>query len=163
MAVLNLIRNGKALPPLSVALNVHSLLVPETSSRRKTGVTCPDLRLPSYYIVGGLVFCPLCEPYLRSEFGDDFDAKAPLKLLDKWQYGIRETADSQVRAPAASNQPNSRVTTPSRRGFMLDLIILQTDLLAGGGAIAGPGSPVKCWLRALDQLSCDAGQRRAFE
>ena len=28
---------------------------------------CNDLRLPSYFIVGGLVFTPLCEPYLHSE------------------------------------------------------------------------------------------------
>ena len=73
-----------------------SLLVPEASSQRKAGLRCPDLRLPSYIIVGGFVFCALCEPYLRSEYGDEFDAKAPIKLLDKWQYGIRQTADAQV-------------------------------------------------------------------
>ena len=57
------------------------LLVPVESSRRKTPAAgagaCRDLRAPSYAVYGGLVFVPLCEPYLRSEFGDDFDAKAP--------------------------------------------------------------------------------------
>ena len=36
------------------------------------------------------------DPAVRAEFGDDFDAKAPIKLLDQWQYGIRQTADAQV-------------------------------------------------------------------
>lgn len=79
-AKLRLLRDGKALPALSVPLKVHTLLVPEASWRRKTGLRCPDLRLPSYFIVGGLVFTPLCEPYLKSEFGEDFDAKAPSKM-----------------------------------------------------------------------------------
>lgn len=67
---IKLLRNGSALTK-SVSLGVHQLLVPESSSHRKTGMRCPDLRLPSYYIVGGLVFCTLCEPYLRSEYGED--------------------------------------------------------------------------------------------
>lgn len=33
---------------------------------------------------------------MRAEYGDDFDAKAPIKLLDRWQYGVRETAGAQV-------------------------------------------------------------------
>ena len=90
------LRAGKALPVKHVQLRVHSLLVPESSEHRKTGKRCPDLRLPSYMIVGGLVFCALCETYLRSEYGDDFDSKAPIKLLDRWQYGIKDSGDSQV-------------------------------------------------------------------
>ena len=39
---------------------------------------------------------PLCEPYLRSEFGDDFDAKAPLPLLESWMHGRKEAEDNQV-------------------------------------------------------------------
>jgi len=93
---MRILRGGVALPAKQVPLHVHSLLVPESSAHRKTGLRCPDLRLPSYFIVGGVVFCPLCEPYLRSEFGDDFDAKAPIKLLDRWQYGIKPSADAQA-------------------------------------------------------------------
>lgn len=95
-STIRLLRDGKELPPTKIHLHVHSLLVPEASSQRKLGLRCPDLRLPSYLIVGGFVFCTLCEPYLRSEYGEDFDAKAPIKLLDKWQYGIRDSLDSQV-------------------------------------------------------------------
>jgi len=94
---LKLLRNGAPLTK-KVKLHVHQLLVPESSNHRKTGLgmRCSDLRLPSYYIVGGLVFCTLCEPYLRSEYGEDFDAKAPIKLLDQWQYGIKQSRDDQV-------------------------------------------------------------------
>jgi S1-C subfamily serine protease len=93
---IRLLRGGKELPPLDVNLRVHGLLVPEASSQRKQGLRCPDLRLPSYLIVGGFVFVTLCEPYLRAEYGEEFDAKAPIKLLDQWQYGIRESTEAQV-------------------------------------------------------------------
>jgi len=93
---LKLVRDGKPLPPLELTLRLSTLLVPVDSAQRKPGAQCPDLRVPSYAIVGGLVFVPLCEPYLRAEYGDDFDAKAPIKLLDKWQYGLREALDAQV-------------------------------------------------------------------
>ena len=55
---------------------------------------------------------PLCEPYLRSEFGDDFDAKAPLPLLDSWMHGRKEAEEnqvivlSQVRAHKSNPDPN---------------------------------------------------------
>jgi len=75
-ATLRATRAGKALPPVALTLPSNALLVPVDSTRRKPGAT--DLRVPSYAIFGGLVFVPLCEPYLRSEYGDDFDAKARL-------------------------------------------------------------------------------------
>jgi len=93
---LKLLRDGKTLPTLELRLEGHQLLVPESSAHRKRGVRCPDLRLPSYLIVGGLVFTQLCEPYLRAEYGEDFDTKAPIKLLEKWQYGVRQTPTAQV-------------------------------------------------------------------
>ena len=93
---LKLLREGQPRAPLEITLNVHALLVPESSVHRKVGQRCPDLRLPSYCIVGGLVFVPLCEPYLQSEYGHDFDAKAPIKLLDKWQHGLRDVPGAQV-------------------------------------------------------------------
>jgi len=93
---LRILRDGKPHPQLAITLRVQSLLVPESSSHRKLGQRCTDLRLPSYYIAGGLVFVPLCEPYLRAEYGEDFDAKAPVKLLEKWQHGVAEVAGAQV-------------------------------------------------------------------
>jgi len=93
-ALLRALRGGKALKPLSLELGSSQLLVPVDSKRRKPEAT--DLRVPSYAIVGGLVFVPLCEPYLRSEYGDDFDSKAPVILLERWQYGICERKGDQV-------------------------------------------------------------------
>lgn len=86
-------RDGKPLS-VSVTLGVGQLLVPVDSNLRKPGAT--DLRVPSYAIYGGLVFVPLCEPYLRSEYGDDFEAKAPISLLDRWQHGTCEAPGDQV-------------------------------------------------------------------
>ena len=47
------------------------------------------------------IFCTLCEPYLRSEYGEEFDAKAPIKLLDKWQYGIRSSVDARFSSSSS--------------------------------------------------------------
>ena len=51
---------------------------------------------PSYYIMGGLVFTPVCVPYLRSEYGQHYDFDAPVKLLDKMLHGHAEAPDSQL-------------------------------------------------------------------
>jgi enamine deaminase RidA (YjgF/YER057c/UK114 family) len=46
---------------------------------------------PRQYIVwGGLVFIALSEPYLVSEFEQDFYASAPLSLLNAYYHGRRE-------------------------------------------------------------------------
>lgn len=39
---------------------------------------------PAYVIFGGLVFVPLSEPYLRSEWGELFEERAPLCLVEPW-------------------------------------------------------------------------------
>ncbi|CBZ56391.1 hypothetical protein NCLIV_068150 [Neospora caninum Liverpool] len=62
-----------------------SLLVPANS----------DLRRPQYLIVGGLVFVPLSEPFLKSEYGEDFESRAPVRLLDKWQHGFQSFPGEQ--------------------------------------------------------------------
>jgi len=38
---------------------------------------------PSYFIFAGLVFTPVTVPYLRSEYGKEFEFDAPVKILDK--------------------------------------------------------------------------------
>ncbi|KAK4264306.1 hypothetical protein QN277_025505 [Acacia crassicarpa] len=40
-------------------------------------------RSPSYYIIAGFVFTAVSVPYLHSEYGEDYNIKAPIKLLDK--------------------------------------------------------------------------------
>ena len=76
-------------PPVSVALQGGSLLVPVHSSRRKGGAH--DLRMPQYLVVGGLVFVPLCEPYLRSEFGDDFVRHSRYRRYRRYRRCIHDS------------------------------------------------------------------------
>uniref|UniRef100_A0A061SEI7 Protease do-like 9-like n=1 Tax=Tetraselmis sp. GSL018 TaxID=582737 RepID=A0A061SEI7_9CHLO len=51
---------------------------------------------PSYFILAGLVFTPVCIPYLRSEYGKEYDFDAPVKLLDKMMHCMAENAAQQV-------------------------------------------------------------------
>ncbi|KAL3618025.1 Protease Do-like 9 [Castilleja foliolosa] len=53
-------------------------------------------RPPSYYIIAGLVFTIVSVPYLRSEYGKDYGYEAPVKLLDKLLYAMRQSLDEQV-------------------------------------------------------------------
>ena len=69
---------------------VHSLLVPESSLRRRSDLRCPDLRLPSYCIVGGFVFTPLCAIILHA-----------LLLHALLLHCRRLCAFARVRAPPA--------------------------------------------------------------
>ena len=43
---------------------------------------------PTYYIVAGLVFTTVCVPYLKSEYGKDYDYDAPVKLLDRMMHDM---------------------------------------------------------------------------
>lgn len=37
-----------------------------------------------------------CEPYLESEYGQDYISESPVKLLDRLLYGHREHIDEEV-------------------------------------------------------------------
>jgi len=41
---------------------------------------------PTYFIVAGIVFTVVCVPYLKSEYGKDYDYDAPVKLLDRMMH-----------------------------------------------------------------------------
>lgn len=43
---------------------------------------------PSYFIHAGLVFTQVTVPYLRSEYGKDFEFDAPVKILDRLLHGM---------------------------------------------------------------------------
>ena len=43
---------------------------------------------PTYYIVAGLVFTTVCVPYLKSEYGKDYDYDALVKLLDRMMHDM---------------------------------------------------------------------------
>lgn len=43
---------------------------------------------PSYFIHAGLVFTQVTVPYLRSEYGKEFEFDAPVKILDRLLHGM---------------------------------------------------------------------------
>ncbi|KAL9661774.1 hypothetical protein QQ045_026602 [Rhodiola kirilowii] len=51
---------------------------------------------PSYYIIAGFVFTTVSVPYLRSEYGKDYEYEAPVKLLDKLLHAMRQSEDEQL-------------------------------------------------------------------
>ncbi|EPS65237.1 hypothetical protein M569_09541, partial [Genlisea aurea] len=53
-------------------------------------------RPPSYYIIGGFVFTAVSVPYLRSEYGKDYEYEAPVKLLDKLLHEFPQSPDEQI-------------------------------------------------------------------
>ncbi|KAK4282449.1 hypothetical protein QN277_013826 [Acacia crassicarpa] len=53
-------------------------------------------RLPSYYIVAGFVFAAVSVPYLRSEYGREYEMDAPISLLNKLYHAMAESVDEQL-------------------------------------------------------------------
>ncbi|XVE57104.1 hypothetical protein DITRI_Ditri04bG0064700 [Diplodiscus trichospermus] len=51
---------------------------------------------PSYYIIAGFVFSTVSVPYLRSEYGKDYEYEAPVKLLDKLLHSMPQSHDEQL-------------------------------------------------------------------
>ncbi|CAI5945693.1 unnamed protein product [Closterium sp. NIES-64] len=84
-AQINVLRGGKVLQ-LQVELRRHKRMVP---------VHIAGLP-PSYFIVAGIVFTWVTVPYLRAEYGKDYDYDAPVKLLDKLMHRMRQSDDEQV-------------------------------------------------------------------
>ena len=52
-------------------------------------------QLPSYLIYAGLVFVPLTQPYLH-EYGDDWMANSPRRLVDKALNTLMEKPKQQI-------------------------------------------------------------------
>ncbi|MCO5573392.1 hypothetical protein L7F22_027163 [Adiantum nelumboides] len=84
-ARIKILRNKKILE-FDVQLDTHKRLVPAHIKGRP----------PSYYILAGIVFAAVSVPYLRSEYGKDYDYDAPVKLLDKLLYSMAQTEDEQL-------------------------------------------------------------------
>eukprot|EP00850_Spirogloea_muscicola_P009988 SM000057S18418 [mRNA] locus=s57:518427:521621:+ [translate_table: standard] len=77
---------GKDRHEATLELTIHKRLVP---------VHIRGLP-PSYYIVAGIVFTPVSVPYLRSEYGKDYDYDAPVKLLDQLFNSMAAAPDQQI-------------------------------------------------------------------
>ncbi|KMT10530.1 hypothetical protein BVRB_5g116540 [Beta vulgaris subsp. vulgaris] len=70
----------------SIKLGTHRRLVPAHSKGRP----------PSYYIVAGFVFTTVSVPYLRSEYGKEYEYDAPVKLLDKLLHSMPQSKDEEL-------------------------------------------------------------------
>nr|XP_027074627.1 protease Do-like 9 [Coffea arabica]XP_027074628.1 protease Do-like 9 [Coffea arabica] len=84
-AAVKVLRNS-VMFEFSIKLATHKRLIP-AHIREKP---------PSYYIVGGFVFTAVSVPYLRSEYGKEYEFEAPVKLLDKHLHGMAQSVDEQV-------------------------------------------------------------------
>lgn len=63
----------------------HSLIPPHLANRD-----------PSYFVLGGLVFTVITEPYLGSEYGEHYHTMAPVALLDLLWHGVPKTRAEQA-------------------------------------------------------------------
>ncbi|KAJ8452407.1 hypothetical protein Cgig2_006212 [Carnegiea gigantea] len=70
----------------NIKLGTHRRLIPAHSKGRP----------PSYYIVAGFVFTTVSVPYLRSEYGKDYEYEAPVKLLDKLLHSMPQSKDEEL-------------------------------------------------------------------
>lgn len=84
-AKIKILRDAKCLE-FEIQLETHKRLVP-AHIRGKP---------PSYYIIAGIVFAAVSVPYLRSEYGKDYDYDAPVKLLEKLLHSMAQTEDEQL-------------------------------------------------------------------
>ncbi|KAI7739690.1 hypothetical protein M8C21_019639 [Ambrosia artemisiifolia] len=84
-ALVKVLRNSK-IHEFNIKLATHKRLIPAHTGGKP----------PSYYIIAGFVFTAVSVPYLRSEYGKDYDFDAPVKLLDKHLHAMAETVDEQL-------------------------------------------------------------------
>ncbi|KAL5200361.1 hypothetical protein ABZP36_021564 [Zizania latifolia] len=84
-AHVKILRNSKV-HEFNIKLAIHKRLIPAHIKGRP----------PSYYIVAGFVFMVVSVPYLRSEYGKDYEYDAPVKLLDKHLHVMAQSPDEQL-------------------------------------------------------------------
>ncbi|KAJ0053624.1 hypothetical protein Pint_02657 [Pistacia integerrima] len=84
-AIVKVLRNSEVLE-FNIKLATHKRLIPAHINGRP----------PPYYIIAGFVFTAVTVPYLRSEYGKDYEFDAPVKLLDKLLHAMAQSVDEQV-------------------------------------------------------------------
>lgn len=84
-AVVKVLRNSEV-HEFNIKLSTHKRLIPAHINGRP----------PSYYIIAGFVFTAVTAPYLRSEYGKDYEFDAPVKLLDKLLHAMAQSVDEQI-------------------------------------------------------------------
>ncbi|XP_068641675.1 protease Do-like 9 [Aristolochia californica] len=84
-AVVKVLRDSN-IHEFNVKLSTHKRLIPAHIKGKP----------PSYYIIAGFVFTAISVPYLRSEYGKDYEYDAPVKLLDKHLHAMAQSEDEQL-------------------------------------------------------------------
>ncbi|THU43773.1 hypothetical protein C4D60_Mb02t00310 [Musa balbisiana] len=84
-ALVKVLRDSK-LHEFNIKLATHKRLIPAHIKGKP----------PSYYIIAGFVFTAISVPYLRSEYGKDYEYDAPVKLLDKLLHTMAHSHDEQL-------------------------------------------------------------------
>ncbi|KAI4352701.1 hypothetical protein L6164_006925 [Bauhinia variegata] len=84
-ALVKVLRNSEILE-FNIKLATHKRLIPAHIKGRP----------PSYYIIAGFVFTSVSVPYLRSEYGKDYEFDAPVKLLEKHLHWMAQSVDEQL-------------------------------------------------------------------
>ncbi|KAJ0260569.1 Protease Do-like 9 [Hirschfeldia incana] len=84
-ARVKILRNKEILE-FNVKLAIHKKLIPAHISGKP----------PSYFIVAGFVFTTVSVPYLRSEYGKEYEYDAPVKLLEKHLHAMVQSVDEQL-------------------------------------------------------------------
>uniref|UniRef100_A0A803QLZ1 Serine protease n=1 Tax=Cannabis sativa TaxID=3483 RepID=A0A803QLZ1_CANSA len=84
-ALVKVLRNKKILE-FNIRLATHKRLIPAHIKGKP----------PPYYIIAGFVFSAVSVPYLRSEYGKEYEFDAPVKLLDKHLHAMAQSIDEQV-------------------------------------------------------------------
>uniref|UniRef100_A0A1D1XH48 Protease Do-like 9 n=1 Tax=Anthurium amnicola TaxID=1678845 RepID=A0A1D1XH48_9ARAE len=84
-ARVKVLRNSRA-HEFNIKLAIHRRLIPAHIKGKP----------PSYYIIAGFVFTTVSVPYLRSEYGKDYEYDAPVKLLDKLLHAMAQSEDEQL-------------------------------------------------------------------
>jgi hypothetical protein len=88
-ATMTLLRDGEKTDVEIESLNPEVALVPiHLFTRKHPG--------PSYFIVGGLVFTSLSLPFLESEYGQDWDRKAPVEMVAWTTVDHAASEDEQI-------------------------------------------------------------------
>ncbi|KAB2633391.1 protease Do-like 9 [Pyrus ussuriensis x Pyrus communis] len=84
-SAVKVLRNSEILN-FEIKLASHKRLIPAHNKGRP----------PSYYIIAGFVFTAVSVPYLRSEYGKEYEFEAPVKLLDKMLHSLPQSPDEQL-------------------------------------------------------------------
>ena len=88
-------------------VNAHSITILRDGEERVVEVTAAQVKtlvpsmhgfdcLPSYFVVGGLVFVPLTTRFLKDYFGSDWRRRCPESLLHVISRGFQDFKDEQI-------------------------------------------------------------------